>query len=146
MCVCSVDQLSPAFCHAYGILQTRILEQVAISSSRGSSQPRDQTHSSCVGRQTFLPLSQQGSPNNIRPHGYKVVSRYLTWSSLKPDEVSRTSCYWYLIIGDRRNTDFPRASRVKTKIQALWSQQSSCSLNPDCCSAPTLGFQLLSGP
>ena len=32
----------------YGILQARILECVAISSSRGSSQPRDQTHISCI--------------------------------------------------------------------------------------------------
>ena len=31
-----------------GILQARILEWVAISSSRGSSQPRDQIHISCV--------------------------------------------------------------------------------------------------
>ena len=31
-----------------GILQARILEWVAISSSRGSSQPRDQTHTSCL--------------------------------------------------------------------------------------------------
>ena len=32
----------------HGILQTRILEWVAISISRGSSQPRDQTLISCV--------------------------------------------------------------------------------------------------
>ena len=32
----------------HGILQARILEWVAIPSSRGSSQPRDQTHVSCV--------------------------------------------------------------------------------------------------
>ena len=32
----------------YGILQAKILEWVAISSSRGFSQPRDQTHGSCV--------------------------------------------------------------------------------------------------
>ena len=38
----------------HGILQARILEWVAISSSRGYSQPRDETHVSCVscmGRQ-----------------------------------------------------------------------------------------------
>ena len=35
----------PSVC---GILQARILEWVAISSSRGSSQPRGQTHTSCV--------------------------------------------------------------------------------------------------
>ena len=32
----------------HGIFQTKILEQVAISSSKGSSQPKDQTHISCV--------------------------------------------------------------------------------------------------
>ena len=32
----------------YGILQARILERVAISSSRGSSRLRDQTCISCV--------------------------------------------------------------------------------------------------
>ena len=34
-----------------GIFQARILEWAAISFSRGSSQPRDQTHVSCTGRQ-----------------------------------------------------------------------------------------------
>jgi len=34
-----------------GILLTRILEWFAISFSRGSSRPRDQTHVSCIGRQ-----------------------------------------------------------------------------------------------
>ena len=40
----------------HGILQTRILEWVARPSSRGSSQPRDQTHSSyvsCIGIWSF---------------------------------------------------------------------------------------------
>ena len=40
---------------ARGILQVRILEWVAISTSRGSSRPRDRTHISCLGRQiTYL--------------------------------------------------------------------------------------------
>ena len=33
-----------------GIFQARRLEWVAISSSKGSSRPRDQTHVSCMGR------------------------------------------------------------------------------------------------
>ena len=37
----------------HGILQTRILERVAISSSRGSSQPRDQTQVSCIAGRFF---------------------------------------------------------------------------------------------
>ena len=44
---------SPSVSSVHGILQTRILEGVAMPSSRGSSQPRDQTHIShvsCIGR------------------------------------------------------------------------------------------------
>ena len=48
----------------YGILQARILECVAISSSRGSSQPRDWTHVSlvsCTGRQVLYHWHQLGA-------------------------------------------------------------------------------------
>ena len=41
-------ECSPSGSSVHGILQARILEWVAISSSRGSSQPRDQTCISCV--------------------------------------------------------------------------------------------------
>ena len=54
---CSVmsDSCGPTDCSllgssVYGISQTRILEWVAISFSKGSSQLRDQTHVSCIGR------------------------------------------------------------------------------------------------
>ena len=48
----------------HGISQGKVLEWVAISSSRGSSRPRDRTRVSCIGRRFFffLPLSHQGSP------------------------------------------------------------------------------------
>ena len=62
-------ECSPPGSSVHGILQARILEWVAISSSRGSSQPRDQTHVSCVsfiGRQILYQLSQQGSPHEQR--------------------------------------------------------------------------------
>ena len=48
----------------HGIFQVSILEQVTISFSRGSSQPRDRTHVSCVaciGRQVLYQLSHQGN-------------------------------------------------------------------------------------
>ena len=45
-----------------GILQTRILEWVAMPSTRGSSQPRDQTQVSHC-RQILYHLSHQGSLN-----------------------------------------------------------------------------------
>ena len=58
MCVCSVTQSCLIFCHPMGcslpgssvhrIFQTGILEQVAVSYSKGSSQSRDQTRISCI--------------------------------------------------------------------------------------------------
>ena len=66
VCVCVlVAQLCPTLCNPMGyrllgssvnrILQARILEWIAISFSRGSSQPRDQTWVSCIAGifQTF---------------------------------------------------------------------------------------------
>ena len=37
----------------HGILQARILEWVAMPSSKGSSQPRDQTQVSCIAAEFF---------------------------------------------------------------------------------------------
>ena len=60
------------FCHpmgcslpgssVHGILQGGILEWVAISSSRGSSWPRDQTQISCTADRFFYHQSHQGNP------------------------------------------------------------------------------------
>ena len=56
-CCCLVAKLCPTLCNpvvtlqdssVYGIFQARILERVAISFSRGSSQPRDPTSVSCI--------------------------------------------------------------------------------------------------
>ena len=47
---CDPVDCSPSCFSVYGVFQARILEWVAISSSRGSSWPRDQTHVSYIGR------------------------------------------------------------------------------------------------
>ena len=52
--LCDPVDYSPPGSFVHGILQARILEWVAMPSSRGSTQPRDQTHVSYVsgiGRQ-----------------------------------------------------------------------------------------------
>ena len=74
VCVCARAQLYPTLCSpmdysppssaVHGISQARILEKVALLSSRGSSQPKDQTHISgisCTGRRTLYQLSHHGS-------------------------------------------------------------------------------------
>ena len=50
---------SPPGSFVHGISQARILEWVAISSSRGSSQPRDQTRVSCVAGGFFTTESSE---------------------------------------------------------------------------------------
>ena len=46
--LCDPTDCSPPGSSVHGISQTRTLEWVAISSSRGSSRPRNQTHISCL--------------------------------------------------------------------------------------------------
>jgi len=46
--LCDLMDCSLPGSSVHGILQTRILEWVAVPFSRGSSQPRDQTHASCI--------------------------------------------------------------------------------------------------
>ena len=60
----------------HGIFQTRILEWIAMPSSRESSRSRDQTHVSyvsCIGKWILLPLATPGSPswgsNSSNSHG-----------------------------------------------------------------------------
>ena len=49
--LCNPMDCSPPGSSVHGIFQAGILECIAISSSRGSCQPRDQTRISCIGRQ-----------------------------------------------------------------------------------------------
>ena len=80
--VCSVAQLCPTLCDpmdcslpgfsVHGIFQARISEWVAISSSRGSSWPRDRTHVSCVscsGRQILYHCVTWEPQSQIIPDG-----------------------------------------------------------------------------
>ena len=49
----------------HGILQARILEWIAIPSSKGSSQSRDGTSISCIAGR-FSTISLQGSPKRTK--------------------------------------------------------------------------------
>ena len=53
-----------------GILQERILEWVAFPFSRGSSQPRDQSHICCIGRRILYYWSPWEADASARP-GFK---------------------------------------------------------------------------
>ena len=64
--LCAPMDQSPPGSSVHGILQARILEWVAVSSCRGSSQPRDRTHVSYVylhWQLGSLPLAPPGKPS-----------------------------------------------------------------------------------
>ena len=52
--LCSPVDCSPTGSFVHRFLQAKILEWVAISSSKGSSQPRDQTQVSCIAGRFFI--------------------------------------------------------------------------------------------
>ena len=61
-----VSQSCPTLCNSmdytvHGILLARILEGVAFPFSRGSSQPRNRTHVSCIAGRFFTEVSYKGS-------------------------------------------------------------------------------------
>ena len=59
--LCNLMDCIPPGSSAHGILQAKVLEWVAMPCSRGSSQPRDQTHVSCLALQVdSLPAEPLG--------------------------------------------------------------------------------------
>ena len=62
----------------HGILQARILEWVASSFFRGSSQPRDRTPVSCIASRLFNQLSHKGRKIYYFPWYLKVANLSIT--------------------------------------------------------------------
>ena len=64
------------------ILQARILVWAAISSFRGSSQPRDRIHVSCTSRQILCPWTTWESPNPLRAAQRRALAHACQWCFL----------------------------------------------------------------
>ena len=60
--LCDPVDSSPSDSSVHGISQARILEQVAISFSGGSSQPRNQARVFCIGRQILYHTGTREAP------------------------------------------------------------------------------------
>ena len=82
--LCDPMDCSPPGSSVHGISQARILERVAISSSRGSSQPRNQTCVSCTGRQVLNCWATREAPLIL-----------VTWDKPTPDILLTDPYRWY---------------------------------------------------
>ena len=76
--LCDSMDYSPPVSSAHGVFQARILERGAISSSKGSSKPRDWTTSPLSPAMTgrFFILSQLGSPKTILVAQISMIDLY----------------------------------------------------------------------
>ena len=79
--------------HVHGISQARILQWITTSSSKGSSQPRDQTWISCIGRRLLISLVPPGEPQ------YNVISHNSSYylKMLYVSEIITVYCLLYYI-------------------------------------------------
>ena len=79
--LCDPMDCSLPACPVHRIFQARILEQVAISYSRGSSQPRDQiriSYVSCIGRWVLYHKFKGGTSSSSRAPGSRVLMKMPT--------------------------------------------------------------------
>ena len=79
LCLTLFDPMncSPVGSSVHGIFPARKLEWVAISSSRGSSRPRDQTRVSCIGRWILCrSTTWEASTKSIVNHNSQLLNSF----------------------------------------------------------------------
>ena len=131
-----VAQLCPTLCDpmncslpgfsVHGIFQTRILEWVAISFSRGSSQPRDQIQISCIAGRLLtgwamreVQKSESESCSvmySLRPHGlvHEILQAgILEWVAF----IFSRGCSW--------NRDWSQVARVAGRFFTSWATREA---------------------
>ena len=110
-----MDCSPPGSC-VHGILQARILEWVAISSSRASSPPGDQTHVSCLAGEVFT-TEPPGKPMPSGLVGQKVAAQW--------PKVSLVVAWESILVGG--TCEKPEGKPTET---AAWAELYSVTLVP----------------
>ena len=117
--VCSHKDVSPPGSSDHAILQARILKWVAISSSRGSSWPRDKTHISYVspiaGR-FFTIWATKEAQCYVRV--FKIQSLLICWTSLVAQMVKNLPVMWETWVQSLGQED-PLENRMSTHCSIL---------------------------
>ena len=108
----------------YGIFQARVLEWVAISSSRGSSQPRDWTQVSHIVGICLYHLSHQGAVFSIAdtlfsyilPHNWKLVKcSCLIWEHISEGHRWRLLAWTFLDSNFSQYKESTKCPKKQTK-------------------------------
>ena len=102
--LCDPMDCSPPGFSVHELFQARILEWVAISSSRGSFRPRDRTHVLCIGRQILSHWATCEAPFFIKIYEksfIKCPSNY-TWGNLKEMATHSSILAWKILWAEER--------------------------------------------
>ena len=142
MCV-KVAQLcptlcDPVYCIVHGILQARTLEWVAVSSSRGSSQPRGQTQVSHIAGGFFTSWA-------TRKALCRVVNLCVTYSWLSVSEVP--PCTQFCINGSNHDSRFNQDQEVLFMYSLLGKNLHISGLlhSTPCCSRVKCNYKRTRG-
>ena len=84
----------------HGIFQARVLEWVAISFSRGSSQPRDQSRVFCIAGRRFTVWATRASATSGEFRGQRSLVAYSPWGCKELDTVEQLFFFlmWWLVL------------------------------------------------
>ena len=129
--LCNPMDCSPPGSSVHGIFQPRILEWVAMSFSRGSSQSRDKTHVSCLGRRVLYELNHWGSPVGGEGDKYLLDNKPVShgWKTPKLNSQVERGSFWPLLAPGPFGSGF----KGRVKRQQGLGQGLQRSLNMRCC-------------
>ena len=120
---------SPPASSVHGILQERILEWVAISFPRGSSQPRDGTRVSCISRWILDHWAAKEAHSKILPTNVFLWEHGLLWASdLSSSPTRRQSAYLRITSAGLSCSDYlvQRQSHHDVSREALGISSTLC--------------------
>ena len=121
---CSPTDCNPPGSSLHGIFQARILERVAISFSRGSSQPRDRTQDSCIGRRIFCHWATREAL--LALHWWREKSPL---DSLMSEIKSSVWKWCMFLLPSGQNWSHAHTSKVRQGVEVgRLGRQCSCSL------------------
>ena len=93
--LCDTVDCSPPGSSVHGIFQTRILHRAAISYSRGSSWPRDQTQIFCI---SCIGWRREWQPTPVflpgESHGQRSLAGYSPWRFKESDMTEWLTLHW----------------------------------------------------
>ena len=112
---------SPPDSAVHGLLQARVLEWVAISFSRRSSQPRDQTQVSCIGSGFFTTAPFRAAPSAAgdlqQTLGLAALLRFLDTNLPAMTRPSDSGRAWVKQVFPTNGEPLPRLRKVQVDLE-----------------------------